>query len=237
MSQVHDTIVRTRRKVFQNHFLREVSYMFTIEASPLFESKLQELGEFAKSYGFAKQKQIGSEGSFGLLTRKGGIDVLISTRLLLIKVDAAEYKNYDIFKEFLLPFVTDYAKKLNLETIESAIILKNNDFVLKRENELLRQLSEEQYIKSLFSSKYLAAYQPKGVFERARGLNVSSRYSVTSTERELKIELAISAFELETFKLEELEARVNNANNALFDMWSYTLSKNVKNKLFVQKEE
>lgn len=233
MSQVQDSIGRTRRKVFKNHFLREVSYMFTTEASPLFESKLQELSEFAKSYGFAKSKQIGSEGASGILARKGGIDVLISARLLLIKVEATEYKNYDEFKDFLLPFVTDYAKKLNFDTIESAIILKNNDFILQRENEILRQLPEEQYIKSLFSSRYLAAYQPKGVFERARGLNVSSRYSVTSTERELKIELAISAFELETFKLEELEARVNNANDALFDMWSYTLSKNVKDKLFV----
>lgn len=233
MNQVQDTIGRARRKVFKNHFLRDVSFTFITEVSPLFDSKLQELGDIAKSYGFAKLKQIGNEGAFGLLARKEGVDVLISSRMILIRAEAVVYKNYDSFKEFLLPFINDYAKKVSLETIESAIILKNNDFVLQRENEILRQLSEEQYLKSLFSSKFLAAYKPKGVFEMTRGINVSSRYAVISTKQELKVELGVSAFELEAFKLEALEERVTNANNALFDMWSYALSKNVKDKLFV----
>ena len=60
MSEMKD-IKRASRKVFKNPFLREVSYMFHIESSPIFESKLAELKNFAESQAF-KVRQVGADG-------------------------------------------------------------------------------------------------------------------------------------------------------------------------------
>ena len=224
-------ISRVRRKVFsRNIFLREVTYMFTIETLLVFESKFSEIVEFVKTYGF-KTKQIGSEGAMGIMANKEGIDLVITSRLVMLRVSAEAYNNFDEFKGFLLSFVTNYVKEVLADSIDSMVIVKTNDFVLQRNNDILKKVSEEQYVKSLFSADFLSGYESKGVFKETRDVHVSSRYSVTSGEKELKVELAISGYELKMCKLEAIEDKLTNLNNAIYDMWSYTISANVKETL------
>lgn len=226
-------IRRASRKVFKNPFLSEVSYIFHIESSPIFESKLAELEDFAMSQAF-KVKQIKSEGLFAFAASKKGLDLLMTTSLLTVRVDIEEYKNYDIFKKFLIPFVSGCADVLNVNRIDDLVILKKNNFELKRDNEVTKRLSIEQYCETLFSPSFLSDYTDKGILRNARGLKVSAQYTAAISEEALKVELLVGCLDSSAIKIEELPGKMANVNDAMFDMWSYAISKTMKDVL--QKE-
>lgn len=229
MNEVKD-IKKARRKVFDNPFLREVSYMFSIEASPIFESKLSELESYVKTSGF-KAKQIGSDGVYALIATKNRLDILITSRLLTVRVDIDEYKNYDEFKEFLIPFVVGCAKVLNVDQIDNLVILKTNNFALQRDNEVAKQLTIEQYCETLFSKSFLSSHAVKGDLKNARGIKVSAQYTTSANDEVLKVELLVGCLDSRAFRIEEIYEKLTNANDAIFDMWSYTMSKSMKDVL------
>lgn len=229
MSEMKD-IKRASRKVFKNPFLRDISYMFHIESSPTFESKLAELENFAKGQSF-KVRQVGSDGMWAFVASKKGLDILITQSLLTVRVGIDEYKNYDVFKEFLIPFVSGCANVLNVNQIDDLVILKTNKFELKRDNEVAKQLPVEQYCESLFSSSFLSAYADKGVLRNARGLKVSAQYTASVSDEALKVELLVGCLDTTAFKVAEMKEKITNANDALFDMWSYAISKTMKDVL------
>ena len=232
MSEMKD-IKRASRKVFKNPFLREVSYMFHIESSPIFESKLAELKNFAESQAF-KVRQVGADGMWAFVASKKGLDVLMTQSLLTVRVGIDEYKNYDVFKEFLIPFVNGCADVLHVDQIDNLVILKTNKFELKRDNEVAKRLTIEQYCESLFSPSFLFAYADKGVLRSARGLKVSAQDKVAVSDEALKVELLVGCLDTTAFKVGEMKEKIDNANDALFDMWSYAISKTMKDVL--QKE-
>ena len=234
MNEIHE-IRKVRRKVFKNPFLREVTYVFNIEATSIFDSKVSELENFVKGFSL-KTNQIASDGFKAILATKDGLDILLTSRLLTMRVNIKEYKNYDVFKEFLIPFVLGCTRMLNVEKIDNSIILKRSEFVLQRDNEVAKKMSIKQYCEMLFSPIFLNAYSDKGVQKNARGVKVSAEYTATSNDNALKVELLIGSMMYQAIKDEDLQLELSNANDAIFDMWSYTISKTVKDVLAKEEE-
>ena len=228
-------IKQARREVYKNHFLRDVSYLFNIEASSLFASKLLELKELGQSLGLKIKEYSTGEDSFILGTKQNSY-VLMSSRLLTIRADAAEYKNFDIFSSVITPFVSAYADVLDVSSINAVVIIKNNDFILHRDNDLAKKISLEQYCNSLFSEKFRSQHTPSGVTKLARNVNVSAKYTSTLSDAEYKVELLVGCVDNNFCEVKSLGKRLVNANNAIFDMWSFAISKELKDILNKENE-
>ena len=218
------------RKVQINPFLHDVSYMFNIEAQPVFESKLDELHEMFKSMG-CRARQLNTDRMCILSVSKQNIGMLITPRILSIRVEAVEYINTDFVREFLVPFITKYYDIVNVDTIDTMITAKNYTFALQRTNDIVKGISIEQYCQSLFSSKFISEYTNKGVIKKYRNVNVSAKYASIFSNESLRVDLQLGSVDFRTCTAEALEARLENANEAIYDMWRYVMSDGMKDVL------
>ena len=223
-------------KVQVNPFLHDVSYMFNIEAQPVLESKVDELDEMCKSMG-CRVRQLNTNRMCIISVSKPNVGILISPRLLSIRIEAIEYVNSDVEAEFILPFVTQYCEILGVESIDTIIIARNYTFALQRANEYVKEASIEQYCQSLFSSKFLSEHSGKGVIKTLRKVNVSAKYASFESKDSLRVELQVGSVDFGECDVSVLEGRLKNANEAIFDMWRYAMSEGMQDVLNEEKKE
>lgn len=223
-------IIKDSRKVQFNPFLHDVSYMFNIEAQPVFESKLDELYAMFKSVGCSARK-LNTDRMCILSVSKQNIGMLITPRILSIRVEAVEYVNTDVVRVFLVPFVVKYYDIVGVDTIDTLIIAENYTFALQRTNDLTKEISIEQYCQSLFSSKFISEHTNKGVIKKLRNVNVSAKYTPFLSKESLRVELQVGSVDFGACTAEALGDRLENANDAIYDMWQYIMSDGMKDVL------
>lgn len=228
-------ISQERRKALINPFLRDVSYMFNIEAQPVFESKLDELHEMFKSMG-CHVRQLNTDRMCILSVSKQNIGILMTPRILSIRVEAVEYVNSDVEQEFLLPFISKYNDIVEVNTIDTIVISKNYTFALQRSNEIAKKVSIEQYCQSLFSQKFLSEHTNKGVFKKLKNINVSAKYTPFMSEDSLRVELQVGGVDFGECAANTLGDRLKNASDAIHSIWCYAMSDEMQDVLNDEKE-
>lgn len=224
-----------RKKAPRNPFLHDVSYMFNIEAQSVLEAKVDELKELCKSME-CSARLLNTTRMCIISASKPNVGILISPRLMSIRVDAIEYVNSDVEADFIVPFVTKYYEILGVETIDTIVIAKNYTFALQRANELAKETSIEQYCQSLFSSKFIAEHSGKGVFKTYRKVNVSAKYTSFVSKDSLRVELQVGSVDFGSCDANTLGGRLENDNEAICDMWRYAMSEVMQDVLSTDKE-
>lgn len=230
MEKGYFKIEHVERKVFRASFLKNVTYAITLADATFEEARLKEFMNSLDELGY-NAHHVSDPAKGMILVKKKGVDVLCNREFFLLNVQAKVYENFEHYKENVLNLFRKYSEAIKAKMVKSVYIMKTNEFSMDRTKPELVNVTKEQFEQVVCSAEFIRNADDREIQIEEDTRSLLAKSNLIEREKEFILQLVIAILENKECELNQIESRLNDLNDAAYDIWSAVLSDTMKETL------